>query len=132
MAGSITGAPRHNPLRIVPRSHRALVATRLNIAKNNNVQGECHVVFHELRADAVANPLVARAVPTDRLTRRGLSFTQLVAPNDVDAGRRLNRCTEVIVLDETVENITRGEPANAFEDAAAQVKTALEAGQGKS
>lgn len=85
----------------------------------------------EQRADAVANALIARAVPTDRLTRRGLSFTQPVAPNDVDAGRRLNRRTEVIVLDETVENITRGEPANAFEDAAARVKTALEAGKGK-
>ena len=85
----------------------------------------------EQRADAVANALIVRAVPTDRLSRRGLSFSQPVAPNDVDAGRRLNRRTEVIVLDETVENITRGEPANAFEDAAARVKTALEAGKGK-
>ena len=85
----------------------------------------------EQRADAVANALIARAVPTDRLSRRGLSFSQPVAPNDVDAGRRLNRRTEVIVLDETVENITRGEPANAFEDAAARVRTALEAGKGK-
>ena len=86
----------------------------------------------EQRAAAVANALIARAVPTDRLSRRGLSFSQPVAPNDVDAGRRLNRRTEVIVLDETVENITRGEPANAFEDAAARVKSALEAGKGKS
>ena len=85
----------------------------------------------EQRADAVANALIARAVPTDRLSRRGLSFTQPAAPNDVDAGRRLNRRTEVIVLDETVENITRGEPANAFEDAAARVKAALEAARGK-
>ena len=85
----------------------------------------------EQRAEAVANALIARAVPTDRLARRGLSFSQPVAPNDVDAGRRLNRRTEVIVLEETVENITRGEPANAFEDAAARVKSALEAGKGK-
>lgn len=85
----------------------------------------------EQRADAVANALLARAVPADRLSRRGLSFTQPVAPNDVDAGRRLNRRTEVIVLDETVENITRGEPANAFEDAAARVRSALEAGKGR-
>ena len=76
MAGSITGVPRHNPLRIVPRSHHLLVATRLNTAIIKNVQRECHVFFHELRADAVANALVARAVPTDRRTRRGLSFTQ--------------------------------------------------------
>ena len=85
----------------------------------------------EQRADAVANALISRAVPSDRISRRGLSFTQPVAPNDVDAGRRLNRRTELIVLDETVENITRGEPANAFEDAAARVKAALEAAKGK-
>ena len=85
----------------------------------------------EQRADAVANALLARAVTADRLSRRGLSSTQPVAPNDVDAGRRLNRRTELIVLDETVDNITRGEPANAFEDAAARVKAALEAAKGK-
>ncbi len=85
----------------------------------------------EQRADAVANALITRAVPSERISRRGLSFTQPVAPNDVDAGRRLNRRTELIVLDETVENITRGEPANAFEDAAARVKAALEAAKGK-
>jgi len=46
--------------------------------------------------------------------------------------RRLNRRTELIVIEETVENFTRGEPANAFEDAAARVKAALEAAKGKS
>ena len=86
----------------------------------------------EQRADAVADALITRGVPTGRVTRRGLSFTQPTAPNDVEAGRRLNRRTELIVIDETVANITRDEPANAFEDAAARVKAALEAGKGKS
>ena len=86
----------------------------------------------EQRADAVAEALITRGVPTGRVTRRGLSFTQPTAPNDVEAGRRLNRRTELIVIDETVANITRDEPANAFEDAAARVKAALEAGKGKS
>jgi outer membrane protein OmpA-like peptidoglycan-associated protein len=85
----------------------------------------------EQRADAVADALIARGVPAERVSRRGLSFTQPAAPNDVEAGRRLNRRTELIVIDETVDNITRGEPANAFEDAAARIKAALEAGKGK-
>ena len=85
----------------------------------------------ELRANAVADALVGRGVPAARVTRRGFSFSQPAAPNDVEAGRRLNRRTELIVLDETVANITQGEPANAFEDAAARVKAALEAGKGK-
>jgi outer membrane protein OmpA-like peptidoglycan-associated protein len=85
----------------------------------------------EQRADVVANALLARGVPAARVTRHGFSFTQPVAPNDVEAGRRLNRRTEVIVIDETVENITRGEPANAFEDAAARIRAALEAARGR-
>ena len=85
----------------------------------------------EQRADAVMQALVSRGVPEARLSKRGLSFTQPAAPNDVDAGRRLNRRTELIVLDETVANITKDEPANSFEDAAARVKAALEAGAGK-
>ncbi len=85
----------------------------------------------EQRADAVAAALIARGVPVARVSKRGLSFSQPAAPNDVDAGRRLNRRTELIVLDETVANITQGEPANSFEDAAARVKAALEAGAGK-
>lgn len=85
----------------------------------------------EQRADAVAAALISRGVPAARVSKRGLSFTQPTAPNDVEAGRRLNRRTELIVIDETVANITRGEPANSFEDAAARVKAALEAGAGK-
>ncbi len=85
----------------------------------------------ELRADAVATALIARGVPAARVSKRGFSFSQPAAPNDVEAGRRLNRRTELIVIDETVANLTQGEPANSFEDAAARVKAALEAGAGK-
>ena len=42
-------------------------------------------------------------------------------------GRRPIRRTERILIDETVSNITQGEPANTFEDAAARVKAALHA-----
>ena len=84
----------------------------------------------EQRADAVAAAMIARGVPAARVSKRGFSFSQPAAPNDVEAGRRLNRRTELIVIDETVANITRGEPANSFEDAAARVKAALEAGAG--
>lgn len=93
--------------------------------------GALNQKLSEQRADAVAAALIARGVPVARVSKRGLSFSQPAAPNDVDAGRRLNRRTELIVIDETVANITQGEPANSFEDAAARVKAALEAGAGK-
>ena len=34
-------------------------------------------------------------------------------------------CVEIIVVDETVANMTKGEPEGAFEDAFAKLKTAL-------
>ena len=94
--------------------------------------GALNQKLSEQRADAVAAALIVRGVPAARVSKRGLSFSQPAAPNDVEAGRRLNRRTELIVIDETVANITKGEPANSFEDAAARVKAALEAGAGKS
>ena len=42
-------------------------------------------------------------------------------------GRRPIRRTERIVIDETVSNISHGEPANTVEDAAARAKAALHA-----
>jgi len=40
----------------------------------------------------------------------------------------LNRRVDIIILDEKVENITAGEPANAFESAFAKLKTRVDAG----
>lgn len=83
------------------------------------------------RAQSVADALVSRGVPRTRIDTTGLASSRPVAPNDVEAGRRLNRRSEVIVLGETVENISRGEPQNSFEDAAARVRAALEQGARK-
>ncbi|MCS6995425.1 MAG: OmpA family protein [Casimicrobiaceae bacterium] len=80
----------------------------------------------ERRAAAVAQALVQRGVPAARITQQGFSFTRPVAPNDLEAGRRLNRRTEVIVLGERIERFLEGEPPGAFEDAAARVREALE------
>lgn len=80
------------------------------------------------RALSVADALAARGVPKARIETTGLASSRPIAPNDVEAGRRLNRRSEVIVLGETVENISRGEPQNSFEDAAARVRAALEQG----
>ena len=81
----------------------------------------------ERRARAVAQALVARGVAAARISERGFSFTRPVAPNDLDAGRRLNRRTEIIVLGEKIEKFTEGEPPGAFEDAVARIRDALEA-----
>jgi outer membrane protein OmpA-like peptidoglycan-associated protein len=122
-----------------PYLDRLAVLLTTKTAKQIAVEGHTDSVgapalnqkLSEQRADAVANALISRGVPTARVSKRGMSFSQPAAPNDVEAGRRLNRRTEIIILDETVASLTQGEAANSFEDAAARVKAALEAGAGK-
>lgn len=82
----------------------------------------------EDRARAVAVALTERGVPKERLQTAGFSFNRPVASNTTEDGRKLNRRVEVVILDEKVENITQGEPANAFSSAWAQLKSLIDQG----
>lgn len=93
---------------------------------DNVGSAEFNQALSERRAMAVAEALKAQGVDAQRLRTAGLGLTRPLAPNDTDTGRRLNRRVELIVLNETVSNLTRGEPKNAFEDAFARLKQELE------
>ena len=80
------------------------------------------------RAKTVANALLARGVPQERLQAEGFAFQRPVVSNSNEEGRALNRRVDIIILDEKVENITAGEPANAFESAFAKLKAMVDAG----
>jgi outer membrane protein OmpA-like peptidoglycan-associated protein len=82
----------------------------------------------EQRAAVIFEALKSRGVPTDRLKAVGVAATRPVAPNTLEAGRKLNRRTEIIVLEETVANLMRGEPTNSFEQVADIIKRELEKG----
>lgn len=81
------------------------------------------------RAQTIAKALSDRGVAAQRLTAAGFSSRRPVASNSTEPGRRLNRRVEVVVIDEKVENITRGEPAGAFASAWAQLKDLIDNGQ---
>jgi outer membrane protein OmpA-like peptidoglycan-associated protein len=49
------------------------------------------------RADAVAQALTERGIPTDRLTAEGRGLTEPVASNDDEEGRAQNRRVEVLI-----------------------------------
>lgn len=74
------------------------------------------------RAEAVKQALLQRGIAKERLKVSGYGRTRPIAPNDTEAGRALNRRVELIVQDETVENIRRDEPANSFEAAFDKLK----------
>lgn len=114
------------------------VAELLKNKTQNNVSLEGHAdstggaqlnqSLSEDRARAVAVALVERGVPKERLQTAGFSFNRPVASNATEDGRRLNRRVEVVILDEKVDNITRGEPSNAFSSAWAQLKSLIDQG----
>lgn len=82
----------------------------------------------EARAKVVQAALLSRGVPAERLKAEGFAFQRPVVSNSNEEGRALNRRVDIIILDEKVENITAGEPANAFESAFAKLKAMVDAG----
>ena len=82
----------------------------------------------EARAKIVRDALQSRGVPAERLKADGFAYQRPVVSNSNEEGRALNRRVEIIILDEKVENITAGEPANAFESAFAKLKAMVDAG----
>jgi len=80
------------------------------------------------RAAAVGKALAERGVPASRIRSEGFSSRRPVASNTTPEGRQLNRRVEVVLLDEKVENITKGEPTGAFASAWDQLKTLIDQG----
>ena len=82
----------------------------------------------EQRAEVVRAALAQRGVPDDRLSALGHSFNRPMASNATDQGKAVNRRVELIILDEKVANITRGEPTASFESAFDKLKKMVEDG----
>lgn len=95
---------------------------------DNTGNDETNQTLSTERAATIARALEQRGVPASRLTTAGFAARRPVASNATEEGRRLNRRVELIILDEKVETITRGEPANAFSSAWGELKRLVEQG----
>lgn len=95
---------------------------------DNTGSAATNQALSEARAQTVRRALQDLGVPAARLSTVGYSFKRPVASNATEDGRRLNRRVEVLILDEKVEQITRGEAPNAFESAWDQLKSLIERG----
>ncbi|MGM9424572.1 OmpA family protein [Hydrogenophaga sp. MI9] len=89
---------------------------------------ELNQKLSEERAAEIGKALVARGVPLARIKTAGFAARRPVASNTTDEGRRLNRRVEVVLLEEKIENITKGEPAGAFASAWDQLKALIDQG----
>ncbi|MFZ6847397.1 OmpA family protein [Undibacterium sp. RuRC25W] len=120
------------------RSYLERIAYLLTTKTNKIVSVEGHTdnlgstalnqKLSEQRAAAVKKVLTDLKVPDARMTTVGFSFTHPVASNATDEGRKFNRRTEIIILDEKIENITQGEAANTFETAFSRLKSMVDQG----
>lgn len=114
------------------------VAHLLKTKTSNRVSVEGHTdnvgaaasnqALSQARAVSLLKALADRGVPMDRLNAVGYSFNRPIASNATDDGRKINRRVELLILEEKVENITKGEPPNAFESAWANLKSMIERG----
>lgn len=114
------------------------VAVLINTKTDKNVILEGHtdnlgnealnLELSEARARSVREALIAQGIDAKRLSTAGYSFNRPVASNANDEGRKLNRRVEVVILEEKVENITRGEAPNAFENAWDRLKAMMDKG----
>ena len=114
------------------------VTQLLNTKTVNKIQLEGHTdtvgsaasnqALSEARAKSVREALVKLGIAPERISTAGYAFNRPVASNATEEGRKLNRRVELLIVDEKVENITRGEPANAFESAWANLKKMIDQG----
>lgn len=111
-----------------------LVTTKSNKAialeghADNTGAAELNQKLSDERAAEIGKALIARGVPAQRVRTEGFASRRPVASNSTEEGRRLNRRVEVVLLEEKVENITKGEPAGAFASAWDQLKTLIDQG----
>ena len=57
------------------------------------------------RAEAVAKALIARGVPAERITTKGMAYLRPIASNDTRAGRASNRRVEILVRAESEDTL---------------------------
>lgn len=57
------------------------------------------------RAESVARALIARGVPAERLSTKGMAYLRPIASNDTPQGRAMNRRVEILVRAESEETL---------------------------
>ena len=123
-----------DPVRSTPYMDRVALLLKEKTTKSVSLEGHtdsigsenANLVLSVARATAVRQALLERQVPEGRITAVGYGLSKPIAPNDSEAGRRLNRRVEIIILEEKVDNLTRGEPAGLFEEAFGKLKAELD------
>lgn len=89
---------------------------------------EDNQALSDARARVVSHALQKRGVPAGRLRTEGYSLHRPLMPNSNEEGRAMNRRVEIVVLDETIGNLSARKPENAFELAFLKLKFMVDQG----
>ncbi|SAL56175.1 ompA family protein [Caballeronia terrestris] len=63
-----------------------------------------------MRAEAIANALIARGVPAARIRTKGMAYLQPIASNNTPEGRAQNRRVEIFVRSESADTLLGPKP----------------------
>jgi outer membrane protein OmpA-like peptidoglycan-associated protein len=106
-------AIRPDSLRTLDRAADVLKRSMRPILIEGHTDNEGSLAYNQslsiARADAVANALIARGVPAERITTQGMAYLRPIASNSNAQGRALNRRVEILVRAES-ENTLLGTP----------------------
>ena len=58
-----------------------------------------NLLLSERRANAVRDYLLRKKIRPERITIKGLGDTRPIATNDTDFGRKINRRTEIVIIE---------------------------------
>lgn len=89
---------------------------------------EANQALSDERARVVSHALQKRGVPAARLRTEGYSLHRPIQPNSNEEGRAMNRRVEIVVLEETIGNLSARKPENAFELAFLKLKFMVDQG----
>ncbi|BCQ25075.1 OmpA family protein [Caballeronia sp. NK8] len=102
----------HSPL--LDRAAQVLKRSMRPILIEGHTDNEGSLAYNRAlssaRAEAVAQALIARGVPAERITTKGMAYLRPIAGNDTRAGRASNRRVEILVRAESEETLL-GAPA---------------------
>ncbi len=75
---------------------------KIELAGHTDSDGDAekNMILSQKRAETVRNYLIRKGVPANRLTAKGYGETQPVADNSTEEGKRLNRRTEVRIIEQ--------------------------------
>ncbi|WP_244816953.1 OmpA family protein [Caballeronia sp. Lep1P3] len=100
---------RHGSLPALDRAATVLKRSMRPVLIEGHTDNDGPLAYNQslskARAESVARALIARGVPAERLSTKGMAYLRPIASNDTPQGRAMNRRVEILVRAESEETL---------------------------